>query len=217
MGIQKRFWPGGKTKCLTFSYDDGRTDDRRLVGIMSAYGIRGTFHLNSGFFERDEYLSADEVAALFKGHEISAHTRSHPHLEQKQDTTVLRELIDDREALEKLAGYPVRGMSYPYGAYDERVISLCAAAGMEYARTTKPTNSFDLPERFLEWHPTGHHNHDIFALADRFLGIRSTWPHSLFFLWGHSYEFERDGNWDHIERFCERMGGREDNVVRHQY
>ena len=32
----------------------------------------------------------------------------------------------------------------------------------------------------------------------------------LFYLWGHSYEFERDGNWDIMERFCERMGNREE-------
>ena len=32
----------------------------------------------------------------------------------------------------------------------------------------------------------------------------------LFYVWGHSYEFERAGNWDLIEKFCERAGGHDD-------
>ena len=41
-------FPGGKHKVLTMSYDDGRDSDVRLVGIFNQYGIKGTFHLNSG-------------------------------------------------------------------------------------------------------------------------------------------------------------------------
>lgn len=35
------------------------------------------------------------------------------------------------------------------------------------------------------------------------------WGVKLFCLWGHSYEFDEQGNWDLIERFCETMGRRE--------
>ena len=45
-------FPGGKHKALTLSYDDGRTQDRRLVDIFNRNGIKGTFHLNSGLFDR---------------------------------------------------------------------------------------------------------------------------------------------------------------------
>ena len=41
-------FPQGKHKALTMSYDDGKEDDRRLVEIFNRYGIRGTFHVNSG-------------------------------------------------------------------------------------------------------------------------------------------------------------------------
>jgi len=33
---------------------------------------------------------------------------------------------------------------------------------------------------------------------------------ALFYLWGHSYEFEADDNWHVIEEFAEYIGGRED-------
>ena len=38
-------FPEGKHKVLTMSYDDGRLEDRRLLEIMNAYGIRGPSHL----------------------------------------------------------------------------------------------------------------------------------------------------------------------------
>jgi hypothetical protein len=31
------------------------------------------------------------------------------------------------------------------------------------------------------------------------------------YVWGHSYEFDNDDNWELIERFCELAGGR-DNI-----
>lgn len=36
---------------------------------------------------------------------------------------------------------------------------------------------------------------------------RSPW---LFYLWGHSYEFEANDNWNVIEKFAEYVGNRED-------
>ena len=34
----------------------------------------------------------------------------------------------------------------------------------------------------------------------------------LFYLWGHTFEFDRDGNWDLIEKFAETAGGHGDDV-----
>ena len=32
----------------------------------------------------------------------------------------------------------------------------------------------------------------------------------LFYVWGHSYEFDHNDNWEVIEKFAEYIGGRED-------
>ncbi|GAE29581.1 polysaccharide deacetylase [Halalkalibacter hemicellulosilyticusJCM 9152] len=32
----------------------------------------------------------------------------------------------------------------------------------------------------------------------------------MLYVWGHSYEFDNDMNWDMIESFCKLVGGRED-------
>ena len=37
-------YPGGRTKALTLSYDDGRDYDRRLVKIFNDHGLKGTYH-----------------------------------------------------------------------------------------------------------------------------------------------------------------------------
>ena len=35
-------------KALTFSYDDGIEQDRKLVEIFNRYGMKATFNLNTG-------------------------------------------------------------------------------------------------------------------------------------------------------------------------
>ena len=41
-------FPGGKPKALTFSYDDGCRQDKETERILSEYGVKGTFNINSG-------------------------------------------------------------------------------------------------------------------------------------------------------------------------
>ncbi|MCA0758761.1 polysaccharide deacetylase family protein, partial [Paenibacillus sp. N4] len=94
---------------------------------------------------------------LFRGHEISAHTVTHPFLEQSPDDQIAEELIADRRNLEAIAGYPVRGMSYPFGTYNDRVVRSLPVLGIEYARTVQSHGGFHMPDDPLRWHPTCHH------------------------------------------------------------
>lgn len=71
-------FPEGRHKVLTMSYGDGRTADRKLVEIFNRHGIKGTFHLNAGLFDAADRLAKDEVARLYQGHEVSAHTFTNP-------------------------------------------------------------------------------------------------------------------------------------------
>ena len=64
-------FPEGRSKVLTMSYDDGRIHDKRLVEIFNKYGIKGTFHLNSGWMDPDLVQMRDEAVMLYAGHEIS--------------------------------------------------------------------------------------------------------------------------------------------------
>lgn len=210
MRIRNDRFPNGVHKALTISYDDGRVHDRRFVGKLNEYGLKGTFHLNSGFLGKEGYITAEEVAALYTGHEVSAHTVDHPFLEQSPIEQIVQEISEDRKVLESLTGYPVRGMSYPFGTYNDQVVSMLPALGIEYARTVASHGKFHMPDDFLRWHPTCHHKLMV-EHAESFITLEQRHSRmALFYVWGHSYEFENDNNWEIIDRFGETISGRSD-------
>jgi hypothetical protein len=47
-------------------------------------------------------------------------------------------------------------------------------------------------------------------LTERFLAKSRFARAELFYVWGHSYEFRNDNNWELIEEFCARVGRRDD-------
>ncbi|MDG0791027.1 polysaccharide deacetylase family protein [Cohnella ginsengisoli] len=210
VSIQFKCYPGGRRKAVTFSFDDGRTQDRRLVETMNRYGLKGTFHLNSGKLGQEGYIDAGELAGLFAGHEVSAHTINHPFLDLFPTDALAGEIWADRQALERLTGYPVRGMSYPFGTYDDRVVAALPAFGIEYARTIQSHGGFELPADFLRWHPTCHHKQMVERTED-FLGYQDRFGRmSLLYIWGHSYEFDSDDNWQLVDAVGEMLAGADD-------
>lgn len=207
-------FPEGKHKVLTMSYDDGRSFDRRLVKIFNDNGIKATFHLNSGIPVQkgtyEERIGLDEMAELYKGHEVSAHTYTHPTIERCPLSQVVQQIIEDRKLLEEAVGYPVRGMSYPNGSYSEEIKKLLPSCGIEYSRVVGNTDDFGFPKDYLEWKSTCHHNHNLMENARRFADLHKKQYLYMMYVWGHSFEFDRDDNWELIEEFCKFIGGRDD-------
>ena len=203
-------FPGGKHKALTMSYDDGRVSDRRLVALFNQYGLKGTFHLNSGLFSDPRRVRPEEVKALYEGHEIACHTVTHPTIARCPLPAVAQEVLDDRRALEAMAGYPVRGLSYPNGSLSPEIETLLPACGIRYSRVVGSSESFALPENPYRWQATCHHNHRLLELGEQFLSLHKRQYLYLMYVWGHSYEFRDKDNWDLIEAFCRMMGGQED-------
>jgi hypothetical protein len=206
-------FPQGKPKALVMSYDDGSEHDRRLVAIFNRYGIRASFHLNSGKLGLPHHISPGELPTLYQGHEISCHTVNHPDLTQLPDEAIRREILDDRHALEGWSGRPVRGLAYPFGTYDDRIRTLLPELGIAYARTAICTENFQVSPDFLRWRTTCHHNRAM-DLAERFLQDDGAEP-ALLYIWGHSYELDgfmsgdRSKNWDYMETLCRYLHGHE--------
>ncbi len=203
------YYPEGKKKALTMSYDDGQIFDRKLVEIFNKYGIKGTFHLSSGWLDGEIFIKASEVAELFKGHEVSSHCVTHPYLTAIPADIASLEVIEDRRRLEALVGYPVRGMSYPYGSYSNELMKMLPNLGIEYSRTVNSHGGFQLPDDFMAWHPTCHHGQKLMEKAEVFKNHVSWAKMPLLYVWGHSFEFERENNWDLIEEFCKVVSGDE--------
>lgn len=202
-------FPQGKHKVLTLSYDDGQNEDRRLVELFNKFGLKGTFHLNSGL-HGPERVAQSEYAQLYKGHEISCHTVLHPTISRCPIEQVALQVLEDRRKLEQEAGYPVRGMSYPNGSYTPDIVKLLPSLGIEYSRVVGDTHAFGMPQDFLTWKATCHHNHNLMQNADNFLALNKSQYLYMFYVWGHSYEFRLDNNWEHIEQFCQKVCNKDD-------
>ncbi len=213
----------GKSKVLTLSYDDGVVQDIRLIAIMDKCGIKGTFNINSGSYlaedaVREKYygrMKLSEAKELYigSGHEVAVHGYTHPFLEKLKPEQVICDVMRDRQDIEKQYGVVTRGMAYPFGTYSTEVIECLKKCGICYSRTTASTGKFDFPQNWLALHPTCHHTDKrLMELAKNFAEAEITRDADakMFYLWGHSYEFDNNDNWNVIEEFCEYIGGRDD-------
>lgn len=204
-------YPEGRQKALTMSYDDGIQDDIRLVEIFNKYQIKGTFNINSGLFWKKEWskLEKEQISEVYKGHEIAAHGFTHQRLTSLSDEGIISEIIRDREELEEITGKPIRGMAYAFGSVNDHIEQIVRTLGIEYSRVVPTTGGFDIPENFLRWEGTCHHNDKLLERGKEFLK-QQTGQMMLMYVWGHSFEFPNDNNWDMMEEFCAQMGGRND-------
>lgn len=214
-------WPGFKFKTLTLSYDDGVTTDVRLIDILKRHGIKATFHINSLIFGKGGEifpkgsfgrLSLDEAKALYinSGHEIAIHTLHHRLMPNMNPIEAFGEVFEDKRNIEAEFGVIVRGLAYPMGGVCDDIKHVARSSGLSYARSSNSTLGFSLPTDRFNVNATCHHNHPkLDELCDTFINRKYICP-ELFFLRGHSYEFEKDDNWELIENFCEKMGNRDD-------
>ena len=221
----------GKNKAITFSFDDGVRQDKRLIEIFDKYGLKCTFNLNSGLLGRDIYLDREgvrvehfkfrpeEVKEIYKNHEVAAHTVRHKVLSLiEDDDELVRTVEEDRLALSELVGYEVVGMAYPGDgknpSSDERIAELIKnRTGIKYSRITNPTKDFEGCEDLFRYRPTlSFHAHwkELFEMGREFLELKADSP-KIFYIWGHAYEFDiYPERWEQFEEFCRMIGGKED-------
>ena len=221
-------YPGGKAKAVTFSYDDGVQQDKRLAEIFDKYGMKATFNHISDKMRKNAF-SKEEVKEYFlsKGHEIAVHGAGHRANGNTRSIEGIRDVLDCRLELEEKCDTIIRGMAYPdsgitlmgnFGSY-EAIKQYLTELDIAYARTLGGDNdSFLLPQDFHAWMPTAHHNNpQIMEYIDKFLNvdISSKAYHArrvprLFYIWGHSYEFDNDNNWERIEEICEKLSNNDE-------
>ena len=209
-------------KALTFSYDDGIEQDRKLVEIFNKYGMKATFNLNTGIqtpesnFEIEgvyiNRMKQEGLEELYRGHEIATHGLTHAAPTGMTKEQLDKEFLTDMSNIERIYGtYPV-GMAYAYGCVDDEVVTYLKSIGIKYGRTVEASHSFEIPKEPLKLKATCHHDDDmLFELAEKFLKAEPKENEQmLFYVWGHSYEFDVNNNWDRIEEFCKMMSGKAD-------
>ena len=224
-------FPEGKTKAVTFSYDDGCKQDLRTVKVLHDYGLKGTFNINSARIDKEAggwHLTEDEIKKniLDKGHEVATHGEWHKAPGMVRPIDGIKDTLNCRIGLEKMFGRIIRGMAYPdsgiraftnQASYDN-IRNYLKDLDIVYSRTLgQDRNCFELPSDWYQWMPTAHHdNPHILEWAKEFveMDVNSLYcarkNPKLFYIWGHSFEFDRNDNWQHLNDICEALSGKED-------
>lgn len=219
----KRFdtliFPGGHKKAFTLSYDDGVTQDKRLIELFDKYHVKGTFNLGYGVlgYKSDgpfdiSKVEKEEVKELYKNHEVGGHSLYHSNLATLKDPYMMYEILEDKKQLECLVEKPLKMFAYPFGLFNDDVKEMLKKAGYKGARTVKSTFSFNLPKDPFELDPTCHHNDEqLMDLAKQFTQ-KPAFNSELFYVWGHAYEFDRDDNWQRIEDFLSYIDNNREGI-----
>ena len=130
----------GKKKAVTFSYDDGVEQDRRLIALFNKYGMKATFNQNSGIQTRADTftqgnivihrMNQKDMRELYKGHEIASHTLTHANLKGLDEETVYNEISTDIRNLEAFYEQKIAGFVFPFGTYDESAFRILKECGI---------------------------------------------------------------------------------------
>ena len=221
-------FPGGKAKAVTLSYDDGSKDDIRLLEIINHYSLKCTFNLVGANVENERGLSKQFIKEniLGKGHEIANHGYSHRAHDSIRPVEGITEVLNSRLTLEREFDMIIRGMAFPDRSVNrfkqpdtyKKIKPYLEDLDIVYARTAvSDSEGFELPEDWYNWNPTAHHkNPKLMEYIDKFISldvsslyIASRSP-KLFYLWGHSFEFEKDKNWELLDEICQKLSQKDD-------
>ena len=223
-------FPEGKAKCVTLSYDDARKSDIRFSDLLEKYALKCTFNVTDEKFRSPkDNLTSDEIREYIinRGHEVAIHNYNHRASGYLRPIEGIREALDNRTELEQEFDMIIRGMTYPDSGIHvfsnpdytyEKVKNYLTELDVAYARNTATDNGFELPNDWHNWKPTAHHDREnVFELIDQFLKIDlsenmyiASRRSRLFYLWGHSFEFDNKNNWDHGEEVMKKLSGHED-------
>ena len=150
-----------------------------------------------------KYLSKDSLQLVYKNHEIASHSYSHKDFKNINDDEILQEIELDIDALTKITKRKIVSMAYPFGNSSPHIAKLINNTGLTNARTVGDTYTFNLPDTFLLWRPTCHDSKAL-GLLDKYLSLNIN-KMSVFFVWGHSWEFNDAKRWANMSNFCNKL------------
>ena len=130
---------------VTTSWDDGDVLDKKVAALLDTYDIKGTFYIAKQY--REHRLTEEEIRTLSSGHEIGAHTISHPDLRKISIEEKRAEIAGGKKWLEGVIGKEVAMFCYPSGKFDNDSSRIARESGFISARTTE-LGSIESGEKF---------------------------------------------------------------------
>lgn len=137
-----------KSFCITF--DDGYEDNfSNALPVLLKYGFRATIyfvpHYEYNSWEKfedgtfDKLLSIKQIKEMQKSEliEFGSHTIGHKNLLNIDFDEAEEEIRKSKVEVEKIIGNECKAFAYPYGKYDEKIISIIKEAGYTNATVVK--------------------------------------------------------------------------------
>jgi len=145
---------------VALTFDDGLKEHHTVAArVLDDLGLAGTFFVPTGALDLEgqaavafsrhglrrsrtfEFMSTRDLRELAEHplFELGGHTHSHPDLGETDDFAV--EIVEPKQALERVSGKPVRWFAYPFGSplnLSPRSVDAIRLAGYETAFTIVP-------------------------------------------------------------------------------
>lgn len=218
---------------VTTSWDDGHPADLRLSELLQRHGVSGTFYVPTSNIEGHPVLSERDVRAIANAFEIGGHGTTHEVLTTLSRDLVEAQVRDNKRWLESVIGRKLEGFCYVRGQHNAEVRRIVQAQGYRYARTVKSFSRSDVPSFFelpttVQMFPHKPQTYVkglvrarvrldalrmcLIACSTKSLERRieklanyCRTQGAYFHLWGHSWEVERLGLWDELDRVIRHL------------
>jgi peptidoglycan/xylan/chitin deacetylase (PgdA/CDA1 family) len=130
-------------KEIVLTFDDGFRNNKQIAyPILKRYGFTATIFITTGYiggkcsWNRDNtipelpMLSWEEIEQLHQHHfDIQPHSCTHTYLTRLTDDEACQEIIVSKEEVESRLNKSCDVFCYPYGDFDERIMTLVKQAG----------------------------------------------------------------------------------------
>lgn len=195
-------------KIVSLSFDDGTVYDLRFIELLNKYNLKATLNLNSGLKDFVWYYGDHPIERLdlvayrlaYEGHEVAAHSLTHPYFSSLTEGEVVRQVKEDVENLSRIFAYRVEGFAFPFhDQTEDNITTVKENVDLSYIRYSYLDHSGTHRDR--------HHIHinalyddaDIYERLEDFKSDNTS-ENSLFVIAGHAYEFEVKNDWEKIEK-----------------
>jgi len=130
------FFENGKslpTNPIVLTFDDAWIDDYNVAfPELRKRDMVGVFFVPTAYVQAggELLLNWDMVLEMDRaGMDIEGHTINHMNLSQANLVEVRRQLVDSKQILEEKLGHPILALSYPFGAFNSKIIAETQNAG----------------------------------------------------------------------------------------
>lgn len=197
------------------SFDDGTIEDLKLAEILSKYSIETTLYwptqpTRANGLRRS--MNMEQRLELSKSFEIGSHTMTHPLLTRIPIESARIEIEHSRVILQAELNQPIYKFAYPRGYANAELELLVKNAGYLSARSTLVGYIHESENPFFQ--QTAVHvgcqrkeygSQDWLDYALFLLQEAQNTPNSVFHIWGHSWEIEKNKAWGGLETLLKAM------------